>query len=534
MKKIFFLFALLLVANNLSAQDSLKLTLLKNEKWWGGSSNYGRLMPFGNKPVKYDLYGDRSVNQSAPLFISNYGRWVWSNEPFEYQFKNDALTITKTHGKILNGKAGSTLAEAYTYASNHFFPSSGKWPDSLLIKSPQYNLWIELAYNPNQTAVLNYASKVLENKLPAGVLMIDDNWTNYYGQFDFNAKRFPDPKGMISTLHQQGFKVMVWVCPFISPDSENFRELAAKKLLLMDNGGDKNMQWGDKKAKPLIIYWWNGFSACLDLSNPAAQDWLKAKLHALQDKYGVDGFKFDAGEPHYYNNPALLSYKKSSPNEHCMYYAQIGLNFPLNEYRAMWKMAGEPLGQRLNDKSHTWADLQTLMPNTFAQQLLGYTFTCPDLIGGGFLASFGPGKKIDQDLIVRSAQTHALMPMMQFSVAPWRVLDAEHFNAVKKAVDLRQQHVNQIIQILTASAKSGQPAVTPLEYYFPNQGYADIQDEFMLGKKYLVAPVVTPGNTRQVYIPKGQWKFRGKIIKGPLQEQITVPIDELPVFEKMD
>jgi alpha-glucosidase len=217
-----------------------------------------------------------------------------------------------------------------------------------------------------------------------------------------------------------------------------------------------------------------------------------------------------------------------------MYWAQIGLDFPFNEYRAMWKMGGQPLGERLNDKAHTWSDLQTLIPNTFAQQLLGYTFTCPDIIGGGFLASFAPGKKIDQQLVVRSAQCHALMPMMQFSAAPWRVLDAANEQAVHKAVMLRQHYLDYIMEVLRQSAATGEPALRPLEFNFPNQGYAAVQDQFMLGTRLMVAPVVTSSNTRMVLVPKGKWRFRGSVIKGPLKQTIDVAPDELPVYEKVD
>ena len=56
-------------------------------------------------------------------------------------------------------------------------------------------------YNPNQKDVLNYAKQVLANGMPAGVLMIDDNWSNYYGHFDFDKEKFPDAKAMIDELH---------------------------------------------------------------------------------------------------------------------------------------------------------------------------------------------------------------------------------------------------------------------------------------------------------------------------------------------
>ena len=57
---------------------------------------------------------------------------------------------------------------------------------------------------------------------------------------------------------------------------------------------------------------------------------------------------------------------------------------------------------------------------------MGYQFICPDMIGGGeYSVFFGGNPRLDRELIVRSAQSSALLPMMQFSLAPWRVLDAE-------------------------------------------------------------------------------------------------------------
>ncbi|MDQ2752823.1 MAG: glycoside hydrolase family 31 protein, partial [Bacteroidota bacterium] len=275
-----------------------------------------------------------------------------------------------------------------------------------------------------------------------------------------------------------------------------------------------------------------GYSACLDLTNPGAKEWLMDKLHLLQTKYGVDGFKLDAGDPYFYNNKNLVSYKKVSPNDQCTEWAKIGLAFPFNEYRAMWKMGGEPLVERLADKSHTWGDLQTLIPNTLAQQLLGYTFTCPDMIGGGNFISFLPGSKIDQKLIVRSAQVHALMPMMQFSVAPWRILDSIHLQAVNKAVKIRQHNVPYLMAVMRQAAETGEPAVRTLSYNYPGSGYESITDQFMMGDDMLVAPVVTENDGRMVVLPPGDWYYQNKKWKGGKTYNINVALDELPVFIK--
>src|SRR5258706_7068800 len=232
----FSLFFLLLFACFLKARcqnrtsGDTALALLPDEGWWGGIVTEGQHMPFGGNDFSFNFYNDNAGNQTAPFLVSNKGRYIWSEQPYRFSFQNDSLLIEETNAKIIFGNSGTTLKQAYTDAARNYFPSSGKWPDSLLITSPQYNLWIELLYNPTQKDVLTYANAVLKNNWPAGVLMIDDNWTNYYGQFDFDKVKFPDPKAMLTQLHQMGFKVMVWICPYVTPDSPVFRELAAEKM----------------------------------------------------------------------------------------------------------------------------------------------------------------------------------------------------------------------------------------------------------------------------------------------------------------
>lgn len=369
---------------------------------------------------------------------------------------------------------------------------------------------------------MNYARQIIDNGFPPGVLMIDDNWQEDYGKWNFHCGRFENPKAMIDTLHKMGFKVMLWICPFVSSDCDVYRMLESRQLLLQN-----------EKGQAASVRWWNGVSGLLDLSKAETRGWFKDQLDNLQNNFGVDGFKFDAGDfPHYVN--CYSGNKKTSPQEQCEWYAHVGLDYPLNEYRAMWKMAGYPLVNRLRDKSHSWADLSKLVPHILLQGIMGYNFTCPDLVGGGQFTSFLPDKTIDQNLIVRSAQCHALMPMMQFSVAPWRVLDKEHLEACEKAVKIREEFTPQILILAKEAAKTGEPIIRSMEYVFPHRGYEKINDQFLLGNNILVAPVVTKNQSRIVVIPEGKWKSRnGKIFKGPKNVTVQVKIDEIPIFIKI-
>ncbi|MBQ2148583.1 MAG: glycoside hydrolase, partial [Bacteroidales bacterium] len=58
-------------------------------------------------------------------------------------------------------------------------------------------------------------------------------------------------------------------------------------------------------------------------------------------------------------------------------------------------------------------------------------------------------------------------------------------------------------------------------------------DQYMLGDRYLVAPMMTPGTTRTVQLPKGRWvDENGKVYKGGKTYELEVPIDRVPRFTK--
>jgi alpha-glucosidase (family GH31 glycosyl hydrolase) len=510
---------------NKQTDPSKIIPLLENECWWGGAVLDGRNSPLNEKDFFYDQFADCKGNQSAPLFISNKGRYIWSEKPLIIEIKKGKITVKAHNGEIISGQAGETLRDAFLFASRNFFPPSGKIPHPLMFTSPQYNTWIELQYDQNEKDVLKYAEDILKNGFPTGVIMIDDNWQDRYGTWKFDCEKFADPKGMIEKLHKMGFMVMLWVVPFISPDSPVYRELEAKKVLIFSDRG---------KNRSASIQWWNGVSGLVDLSNPEGEKWFRNQLKSLTDQYGIDGFKLDAGDPEFYSD--TYSFGKLSPNEHCELYAKTGLDYPLNELRACWKMAGQPLVQRLRDKSHTWDDLQVLIPDMIGLGLIGHQFGCPDLIGGGEWTSFQDTSLLDEELIVRSTQIHALMGMMQFSVAPWRVLNSENLIICKKMALLHQQMGDEILQLAKECANSGEPMIRNLEYEFPGQGYEFIKDQFMLGKNILVAPAVEKGQrTRDVIIPKGTWKSDdGSVVKGPSEIQINVPIERLPWYRKLE
>ena len=82
------------------------------------------------------------------------------------------------------------------------------------------------------------------------------------------------------------------------------------------------------------------------------------------------------------------------------------------------------------------------------------------------------------------------------------------------------------------------PIMRTLFYEFPNDSMAwEIEDEYMFGDKYLVAPILYADTTqRKVYLPDGaNWKCNidEKVYHGGQKAEIFAPIDKIPVFGKL-
>ncbi|HEY0239251.1 MAG TPA: glycoside hydrolase family 31 protein [Friedmanniella sp.] len=513
----------------------MRLTVEPGEWWWGGAVADGTVMPFGAAPHRRDLATNAGrvddptagANQSAPLLVSSRGRYVWSDEPFTFAFDGEGgLELTGPSAEPELKVVGTTLAEAFRGAASDHFPANGTTPAELMFAAPQYNTWIEMPYAPTQEGVLAYARGVLDAGFPPGLLMIDDRWSEDYGDWRFDPTRFGDPGAMITELHAWGFAVMLWLVQFVSPDSENSRTAAARGWLVREPDG-----------RPAVREWWNGFSTLLDLTDPGAVGWLRRELDELRTTYGVDGFKLDAGDlrDHRATDVTYGAGGTRSATEQCEAWARLAAEYPFNELRACWKGGGRPLAQRLHDKPPTWgADgLGSLIPEVTAQGLIGHPYGCPDMVGGGELGGFLAGDPLDAELFVRWAQCSVLFPMVQFSLAPWRVLDERHLRAVTDAVALRQRLLPEILALVEHAGRTGEPILRPLAYHHP--GYEQVHDQFLLGEDLLCAPVLVAGaTTRRVAFPPGRWQAEdGTVVDGPAEHGVPVELGSIPWWRRV-
>ena len=518
------------------------VAMLPDEHWWGEATWWGEKMPFdAQSAVEIDIRRDGYANQYQSLLVSDRGRYVWCDGQTALSVSGGVMRIVSDGEPIALVQAGRTLREAFLAASKAHFPPSGRTPDLTFYSAPQYCTWIELTYRQNERDILAYAQSMLDHGLPPGMLIIDDTWQAGYGDWRFEPSRFRDPKGMVAKLHAMGFKVLLWMCPFVQSDSPAFRLLTTgidsqtgerrpeRGGLLL--GADWNHE--NPMARPASVWWWNGQSALVDFTDPVGRGWYKSECDRLVREFGVDGFKMDGGHLIFYSR-GYRSHAGVSSGLQAQAYGMICLDYPACEFRNAFQLAGQPIVERLNDKGHTWPDLRKCVTDLIAGGLLGYSFMCPDMIGGGQWMAFLPGSAFDPELFVRSCQMQALCGMMQFSASPWRVLNPEQQRIVKAAVALRQSFAPRFVELAKACGRTGEPFLRALEYEFPGQGYAKVKDEFMIGDFLLVAPQLEKGATsREVIVPPGVWRSdAGETVVGPKTIEVQTPLPRLPYFVK--
>ena len=512
-----------------------RVKFLDNEYFWGGPTCWGTDMPI-NSNSNYTADFTRAMpNQFSPLFLSSKGRFVWTEDPFKVWVENGELCFEGTSFELYD--KGECLRDAYLAAMREHFPFENKKLPREFFKTAQYNTWMEFTYDPTQEGILKYARDIIEHGFEPGILMIDEGWQNHYGGWEFARERFPDPKAMVDTLHLLGFKVMLWITPFVTADGAEFVKSQFKQI---------NPKWYQEQYvrtqsnRVALFEWWNGTSAALDLTKECDREFLDQKLTFLIDEYGVDGFKFDGGSYHLYhqknvvNGPMPDDYDAVALN---IAWNKFGTKYAFHEFKDTYNGGGKAVIQRLCDRPHAWqGGVDTLVPCALLQGLMGYPYICPDMIGGGsWIYNFYENFKVDEELFVRMAQASALFPMMQFSWAPWRVLSDNAYTTVKSATELHNSMADKIIQLIGDTAKNGEPILRTLEYNDPHQGYETVTDEFMLGTDMLVCPVTTQGTfEKDVIFPKGRWvDMDGNEYIGRSTVRIAAPIDKLLWFKRI-
>lgn len=395
-------------------------------------------------------------------------------------------------------------------------------PPVELLSKPMWTTWANFKNDINQEKVTDYARKIKDNGYECSVLGIDAKWQKEFGDTEFDPDKFPEPDKLAKVIHDLGFELTLWNVPFFNKASANFSRAIADNVVLTNI----------KDNSPYLGKWWEGEALFLDLTNPEAVEWHFRNLSSLAEKYGIDGFKFDAGEAGFYTDPSLIGHRTVLPQSAgSNYIKQIASTYPWSDTRTAWRTQKERVLLRQWDKSTKWGPdngLLSCITQSIALNLLGYRFNFPDMIGGN---EYGE-EKADAELMIRWTQAVCTFPVIQYSIPPWR------FGEECSEICLRYMHLHKTLAPLhLKQANTNEPLVAPLWWIAPDDEDAYlIEDQFIVCGNLLVAPVVEKGaRERNIYLPAGMWRNywqKNQLLKGPvILEGYSANLDQLPLFE---
>ncbi|KAL3266159.1 hypothetical protein HHI36_010344, partial [Cryptolaemus montrouzieri] len=466
------------------------------------------------------------VDHKVPLFVDQNNEEedrVCFKSAIEPPFDRDQNNFTYIIAARTNSR------DAHLYAVNNLLGKPATTPDVRMVKEPIWTTWGKYKADIDDSSVLEYLRNIYSHNFTKGQIEIDDKWEVCYGDQTFDlGNKFRNIKETVETIHSYGFRATLWTHPFVNSD-----------CVTPVYEGSEHEYFVNSSTGNSITSWWNGNSSyVIDFTNDRAASWFLYRLLQLNKKYGIDGFKCDAGENDWLpEKPILDTSYGDAPNDFTTQYVKTCSRLgSLVEVRSAFRTQELSIFVRMLDKDSVWGNnngLKALVQSLIQFNMIGYSYVLPDLVGGNGYNGVLP----TPELLVRWTQANTFMPSLQFSYLPWELKSAP-FNTteiVRKYVDLHEKYSDVIIEAMVQTITKGTPTNPPIWWVDPTDPVAlAVDDEFLLGDKILVAPILDEGAIfRNVYLPNGTWidGNNGSVYRGRTTlRNYSAPIEVLPYF----
>ncbi len=365
-----------------------------------------------------------------------------------------------------------------------------------------------------------------EKRLPCDAMIYlgtgfcPSGWNTENGSFVWNSRVFPDPKKVLTELHEQNFRAVVHVV--ILSDRLHGTVQDACELSRFDEA-QASCHWD---------------------------------AHRKDFAMGVDGWWPDEGDPldiasrlvrnrMYWEGPQI-----DRPNERP--YA-----LHRNGYAGMQRYASFLWS---GDVYSTWETLKVQVPIAVNTALTGIPYWGTDI--GGFV----PTKEFTAELYLRWFQFGAFCPLFRCHGRAWKLrlpwgwntgdpgpVEINNYNGAaipdpsqlhdtkvepicRKYLELRYRMLPYLYSAVRECATTGMPIMRSLWLHYPDDPKAiACGDQYLWGKNLMVAPVVEKGaTTRRVYLPRGGWYdfWTGERIEGDREISRAVDLEILPLYAR--
>ncbi len=405
-----------------------------------------------------------------------------------------------------------------------------------------FGIWMSRMTYFSADEVEDIFNRLRQEHYPCDVIHLDTGWfrTDWLCEWRFNPERFPDPKGFISRLKENGFKVSLWQLPYIAQGAEQLEEAKKNHYISQPTKEEETSTGGASNFSAL------DYAGTIDFTYPKATDWYKYSLLKPLLDMGVKCIKTDFGE----NIHMYHQYHSSSPERLNNIYALLYQKAAYEVTREVagdgiiWARAGWAGCQRYplhwgGDSESSWAGMAGSLKGGLHLGLSGFAFWSHDVPGFHSTPDF-MNSPLDEQVYVRWTQFGVFTSHMRYHGTckrePWHYPTIAPI--VKRWWKLRYRLIPYIIEQSELACRSGLPIVQALLIHHPNDRQVwHIDDEYYFGNEFLVCPVMNAENRRDIYLPEGQWVhfLTGERLEGGRwYDHVEVPLDEMPVFVRPD
>jgi alpha-D-xyloside xylohydrolase len=474
--------------------------------------------------------GSDQAYKSVPFYLTNRGYGVLVNETGPVSFEVASEKVSRVQFSI----PGESL---------EYFLIYGPTPKEILRKLTEltgrpalppawsFGLWLTTSFTTNydEATVTSFIDGMKERDLPLHVFHFDCFWMREFDwcNFQWDARTFPDPVGLLKRLHDRGLKICVWINPYIGQRSALFAEGKQHGYFLKKANGDV---WQSDLWQPGM--------AIVDFTNPAASAWYAAHLRRLMDM-GVDSFKTDFGEriptdvvyhdgsdpvkmhnfyPVLYNEVVFRLLEKGRGKGDAMVFARStyasGQRFPVH-----WG----------GDCNSTFESMAESLRGGLSLGLCGFGYWSHDI--GGFEGV--PRAEIYKRWVAFGLlSSHSRLHGSSSYRVPWQYND-EACDVLRFFTKLKCRLMPYLYGAAVEAHREGVPMMRAMVLEYPDDpACATLERQYLLGDSLLVVPVLSESGDVEYYLPEGKWThfLTGEVLVGGRWHRSRHGFLDLPLF----
>lgn len=532
-----------------------------SKKVQAGEGFYG----MGDKPMHTNLRGKCMQNwatdsyafakdqdpiyKSVPFYIglnqkNAYGIFFDNTFKSHFDFCQERLDVASfwAEGGEMNyyfiyGPSMAEVVEDYTHLT-------GK-PDM----PPMWTLGFhqcKWSYYP-EARVKEIASTFRSLKIPCDGIYLDIDYMEGFRCFTWNKEYFPDSKGMVKELADDGFKTIVIIDPGIKLDPE---------YSVYNEALENDYFCKRADGPPMIGKVWPGECAFPDFTNPDVREWWAGLFQELVEDIGVKGVWNDMNEPAVMEVPGKTfpddvrhnydGHPCSHRKAHNIYGTQMAratyegvkrFVYPKRPFvitRSAYSGAQRYTSSWTGDNVATWEHLWVANIQVQRMCISGMSFTGSDI--GGF------AEQPTGELFARWIQLGAFHPFCRVHSSghhgdqePWTFGD-EVTDISRKFIEIRYTLLPYLYTMFYEYATNGIPMLKPLVYYDQEDAHTHYRtDEFIFGDKILICPITEPNaRGRRMYLARGRWYnyWDHSAVEGGKEMWVDADLAYMPIFIK--